>query len=308
VFGCIRNWLAPVLVGKSFNSGADLDAAWLAVRGNRYAKAALDTAWWDLKARIEGKPLHAALGGRNEGIELGVSLDQMPSIDDLLNALGAAFDAGFSRVELKIRPGWDINMLNIVRHEYPTQTIHGDVEGALHLDDMEILCRFDDFGLAMVEQPLPADDLVGMAMVQDTIKTPVCLDEAITTLEQADMALELKSGQYVNVKPGRVGGLTAAAAIHDACHEQCVPCYVGATPQSAIGVRHGLALAAKPNFSYPADFISSEELFEQDLAEPPRPVLEEDGKLRVALWSEPGIGVEPDLTLLEEFCLAKAKV
>lgn len=308
VFACAGDWLAPPLVGGSFRSAAEMAERWQGLEGNRFARAALDTAWWDLQAKSEGKPLAEVLGGKQKAIELGVSLDQMATIDELLAAIGKAFDEGFSRVELKIRPGWDINMLNVVRHEFPVETIHGDVEGALRLDDMEILCRMDDFSLAMVEQPLPADDLVGMAMVQETVKTPLSLDEAITTLEQADMALELKSGQYVNVKPGRVGGLTPAVAIHDACHDQCVPCYVGAMPQSAIGVRHGMALASKPNFSYPADYIRPEELLAGDVAEPPRPVRQEDGKLRVELWSEPGIGVEPDEARLEEYCLARAKV
>jgi len=308
VFGCIRDWLSPALVGHSFRSGAELDQRWLSVRGNRFAKAALDAAWWDLKARMEQKPLDELLGGRRKAIELGVSFDRMASIDELLAAMAAAFEEGFARVELKLRPGWDVSMLNVVRHEFPVETIHADVEGALHLDDMEILCRLDDFSLAMVEQPLPADDLVGLAMVQETIRTPVCLDEAISTLEQAEMALELKSGQYVNVEPGRVGGLTVAAAIHDACHEQCVPCYVGAMPQTAIGLRHGLALASKPNFTYPADYIGPERLLKRDVAEPPKLARPIDGKLSAELWTEPGIGVEPDPACLEEFCLARAKV
>jgi len=307
-FVCLRDWLAPAVVGRSVDSGADLDDCWLPVRGNRFAKAAVDMAWWDLKARLEAKPLHQLLGARQEAIELGLSFDQMETIDELLAALGKTFEEGFARVELKLRPGWDLNMLNVVRHEFPTQTIHADVEGALRLDDMEILCRLDDFGLAMVEQPLPADDLVGLAMVQDTIRTPVGLDEAVTTLEQADMALELKSGQYVNVKPGRVGGFTPAVAIHDACHEQCVPCYVGAMPQSAIGVRAGLALASKANFTYPAEFIPPERLLREDLAEVPQPVRNEDGTLHVRLWSEPGIGTEPDPKRLAALCLDRVRI
>jgi O-succinylbenzoate synthase len=145
-------------------------------------------------------------------------------------------------------------------------------------------------------------------MVQDTIRTPICLDESITTPAQADMALELKSGQYVDVKPGRVGGLTPAVAIHDACHNACTPCWVGALPQSAIGARAGLALAAKKNFSYPADFFPSEQLFEQDLADPPAAVRDGDGPLRVPLWQEPGVGVDPVPEVLEKCCLERAKL
>jgi len=309
VFACIRDWLAPAVLGRTVTAGSDLQELWAAVRGNQFAKAALDTAWWDLKARSEAQPLHHVLGGRREAIEVGVGFDRTESIDELLAAVGKAFEEGYARVELKLRPGWDVNMLNVVRHEFPTQTLHADIEGALRLDDMELLCRLDDFFLAMVEQPLPADDLVGHAMVQETIKTPVCLDEAVTTSEQADMALELRSGQYLNIKPGRVGGLTPALAIHDACHEACVPCWVGAMPQSAIGGRLGLALATKANFTYPADYLAPGQLLQYDLAELPLPTRDEaDGDLRVTLWSEPGIGVEPDPKLLEKSCLARAKI
>jgi O-succinylbenzoate synthase len=308
-FDCIKSFLAPAIAGRSIDTGAALGEALAMVRGNQFAKSALDTAWWDLKARIEGKPLHELLGAKREAIELGTSFDRMEAIEPFLEAIGAAFEAGFARVELKLRPGWDVNMLNVVRHEFPTQSIHVDVEGALRLDHMEMLCRMDDFFLAMVEQPLPADDLVGHAMIQETIRTPVCLDEAITTVEQAEMALELKSGQFVNLKPGRVGGLTPAVAIHDACHRGCTPCFVGAVPQSAVGTRIGLALAAKENCDYPADWFDADKILEQNLAELPPPVKDDaDGRLRVKLWTEPGIGLEPDMDAIERLALRTAKL
>lgn len=309
VFGCLRDWLAPAVVGRAVDSGAALQELLDGFRGNRFAKAALDTAWWDLQARLAGKPLHEMLAGQREAVEVGVGFDQMESIDEFFRVIAAAFEAGYKRVELKMRPGWDINMLNAVRHEFPAEDIHADVEGALRLQQMDILHRLDDFMLTMVEQPLAADDLVGHAMVQETIRTPICLDESITTLEQAEMAIELKSAQYVNVKPGRVGGLTPAIQIHDACRDANIPCWVGAMPQSAIGARAGIALATKENFRYPADFFPPGETIEQDLAEPLAPVRDgAEGTLRVPLWSEPGIGVEPDAKLLEQFSLARAKV
>ncbi len=309
VFATIRDWLAPALVGRIIDTAAGLDERLKLFRGNRYAKAALDAGWWDLKARGDGKPLGAALGGKREAIEVGVSFDQMATIDDLFSSLRRAFDEGFSRVELKLRPGWDLQMLNAVRHQFPTQTIHTDVEGALGLNHTELICRLDDFMLAMVEQPLPADDLVGHAMIQETIRTPVCLDEGVTTPEQAEMAIDLHSAKYINIKPGRVGGLTSAIAIHDACHHACIPCYVGATPQTALGARIGYALAAKENFSYPADYVDSDGLLAVDVAEPLSPVRDTgDGSLRIPLWSEPGLGIEPDTEVLEKYTLAHAKL
>jgi O-succinylbenzoate synthase len=309
VFLCVRDWLAPRIAGSSIHSGQELQEQLAPVRGNPYAKAALDTAWWDLQARAQGQPLHQLLGKARDAIEVGTSFDRMETIDELLESVGRAFEAGYSRVELKFRPGWDVHVLNIVRQEFPSQRLHIDVEGDLRLEHMEMLCRLDDFMLAMIEQPLPPDDLVGHAMVQETIRTPLCLDESITSQQQADMALELHSAKYINLKPGRVGGLTPAVAIHNACHDQCVPCWVGATLQSAVGARIGLALAAKANCTYPADYHVSQETFETDLAEPPAAVRDSsDGVLRVPLWSEPGLGVEPDVALVEKHCLAKARL
>jgi O-succinylbenzoate synthase len=309
VFTCIRDWLAPAAVGREFESGNALQERLAAFRGNRFAKAALDLAWWDLSARIAGKPLHQLLDGQREAVELGVAFDQMETVEELFAAIGKAFEAGFARVELKVRPGWDVHMLNAVRQEFPTQTIHVDIEGAMRLDHSELLCRMDDFMLAMIEQPLCADDFVGHAMVQEMIRTPVGLDESIATPEQAHIAIDLKSAQWINLKPGRVGGLTPATEIHDACRDASMPCWVGAMPQSAIGFRAAVALATKSNCSYPADFVASEELFERDLADPPVPVRDQtEGLLRIPLWSEPGIGVQPDPELLERLCLARAKL
>ncbi|NUQ66359.1 MAG: o-succinylbenzoate synthase, partial [Pirellulales bacterium] len=212
-------------------------------------------------------------------------------------------------VELKLRPGWDVHMLNAVRQEFPVETFHTDIEGTMRLDHMELLCRMDDFSMAMVEQPLPPDDLVGHAMVQEAIRTPICLDEAITTEEQADIALELHSCRYVNIRAGRVGGITPAVGIHDACQDARVPCRAGATPQSAIGARAGLALATKANFNYPVDYFPSQDVFQQDLAESLATVKDaSDGKLRVSLWSEAGLGVEPNAELLESLAINHARI
>jgi o-succinylbenzoate synthase len=306
VFACARDWLGPRLVGEEVGSGQALQERLAAVRGNRFAKAALDTAWWDLSSRLSERPLHHCLGGERDRIEVGASFDRMESFDEFLESIGGAFAAGFARVELKFRPGWDVQMLAAVRRVFPIERIHIDCEAGLRLDHMEMLCRLDDFCLAMVEQPLSADDLVGHAMVQEAVKTPISLDESITSLDQAELALELQSGKYINLKPGRVGGLTPAIAIHDACHEQCVACWVGAMPQSAIGARLGAALATKSNCTYPADLFPSEKVLRADLAEPLATVRDADGVLRVPLWTAPGIGIEPDAKRLGELTLAKA--
>jgi O-succinylbenzoate synthase len=309
VFTLLRDWLAPAIVGQGFSSGEDLSQRLASFRGNPWAKAALDTAWWDLSARLKDQPLHQLLGGKREAIEVGPTFDRRESIDDFLVEITAAVAAGFDRLKLKFRPGWDVRMVDFVRKECPTQALHIDCEGGLGLQHMEMLYRLEDFSLAMIEQPLGVDDLVGHAMVQESLRTPLGLDEGIASLAQADIAMELHSCKYVNLKPGRVGGLTPAVAIHDLCHEHCTPCFVGAVPQSAIGGRIGFALAAKENCSYPADFFAADQVLAADVAEALLPTKDEtDGRQRVRLWSTPGIGVEPDRALLEKFCIARAKI
>ena len=308
-FAVLRDWLAPAVVGQNFSSGDELSQRLAVFRGNQYAKGAIDAAWWDLNARLQDCPLHRLLGGTRDAVEVGVTFARMDSIDEFLAQVSAAIEAGFDRVKLKFRPGWDVRMVDFVRKECPTQTLHIDCEGGLGLEHMDMLYRLEDFMLAMIEQPLPADDLVGHAMVQESLRTPICLDEGITTLAQAEMAIELQSCKFVNLKPGRVGGLTPAVAIHDLCHEHCTPCWVGGTPQSTIGARSGFALAAKNNCTYPADFFRCDQVLAEDLAEPLLPAKDAtDGRQRIQLWSAPGIGVEPEAGLLEKYTVAHARI
>jgi len=313
---------------------ADLAKRLDSFRGNQFAKAALDMAWWDLQARLRNCPLHQLLAGDIRprpavtpagrpaveapgattgrgfmSIEVGPTFDQMDSIEDLFAAITAAVEAGFARVKLKFRPGWDVRMVDFVRKEFPLLTLQIDCEGGLHLGQTDMLYRLEDFSLAMIEQPFAADDLVGHAMVQQALRTPICLDESIATVAQAEMAIELQSCKYVNLKPGRVGGLSSAVAIHNLCHEGCIPCYVGAMPQTTVAARHGLALAAMPNCTDPADFFPSDQVLAEDVAEPLLPAKDAtDGRQRVQLWSGPGIGVEPAPAKLEKFCVARAKI
>lgn len=308
-FHVLRCHLAPRVVGKYVQNPDQLLELTSGVVGNNHARAALDCAWWDLFARRQNEPLHRVLDGKHEEITLGVSFDRMATIEDLLRAIAGAFEAGFSRVELKLRPGWDASMLNLVRREFPTENIHADVEGALGLQHMELLCRLDDFFLTMLEQPLPAEDLVGMAMVQDTIRTPLGLDEAIFSLRQAELALELKSGRYVQLKLGQLGGITTAVKVHDACEESATPCWVGILPDSGVGTRAAYAVAALNNCAFPAGYLLPEQRPAVSLVpipEPIRPAPDQPAVIR--LWNDPGIGAAPQLDELMRYCVAQALV
>jgi len=325
VFAVLRDWLAPSVVKTEIDAGKTLAERLAPFRGNQYAKAALDVAWWDLLARMQGQSLHELLGAKlpsppaplpkGEGsfkrpaVEVGPCLDQMESPDDFVAAIAAAFEAGFRRVKLKIRPGWALEMLRGVRQEFPGGTFHIDCEGALSLNYTEMLYRFDDFALEMVEQPLAAEDLVAHAMLQESLRTPICLDESIVSPLSAEIALDLKSCRHVNLKVGRVGGLTAAMTIIEACQASEVNCWGGATAQSAIGTRADLALAACTGSSYPADYYPSTSELAEDLAEPLQPCREtSDGTARIALTAEPGLGVVPNARLLEKFAIQKAEI
>jgi O-succinylbenzoate synthase len=326
-FAVLRDWLAPAVVKTEIDSGKTLAERLAPFRDNQYAKAALDIAWWDLAARVQNRPLLELLAaklpsppaplrstravGRGEGraVEVGPCLDQMESPDAFMAAIAAAFEAGFRRIKLKFRPGWALEMLRGVRQQFPGEMFHIDCEGALSLGYTEMLYRFDDFGLEMVEQPLAEEDFVAHAMLQESLRTPICLDESIRSPLDAEMALDLKSCRQVNLKAGRVGGLTAALAILEACQAAEVDCWGGATAQSAIGARADLALAACANSAYPADFFPSADELAEDLAEPLCPRRDTgDGFARIALAAEPGLGVVPDVALLAKYTIEKAEM
>jgi O-succinylbenzoate synthase len=231
----------------------------------------------------------------------------MDSVDDLLAAIATAVEVGFKRVKLKFRPGWDLAMLRAVRREFPTQTFHIDCNSGYRLADLDLFRQVDEFGLAMIEQPLAYDDLVDHAKLQQAIRTPVCLDESITSLERVRQAIELGSCRYVNIKTGRVGGLTPAVQIHDACRDAGIPCWVGSMLESAVGTRINAALATLDNFTYPADLFATSRFYARDLGRPPVELLRgPDGSPRIAVSEEPGIGTEPDAEMLEKCCVARA--
>ena len=268
IFAVTRDWLAPALLGQNVVSGEDLQQKLSLFKGNPFAKAALDTAWWSLGCRMSNTPLHRALGATRDEVEIGADFGVMDSIDDLLAGVGQAIDDGFPRVKLKFRPGWDVPMLEAVRKSHPDHTFHIDCNGGYSLRDIELFQQIDKFNLAMIEQPLAHDDLIDHARLQSEIRTPVCLDESITHLRKAEQAAAMKSCRFVNVKPGRVGGLTNAVAIHNACRDAGIPCWVGGMLESATGSALCVALAMLDNFTYPADIFPSSRFYHQDLSEP----------------------------------------
>jgi o-succinylbenzoate synthase len=268
-FAAARDWLAPALIGRSISSGEDLQNELRIFKGNQFAKAALDTAWWSLHCRMENRLLHEALGATRTEVTVGADFGVMDSVGQLLDAVAGAVDQRFPRVKLKFRPGWDIPMLEAVRKRFPHQVFHIDCNSGYRLPDAGIFRQVDEFDLAMIEQPLAHDDLLDHAKLQTQIRTPVCLDESIISVDRTRQAIEISSCQYVNIKPGRVGGLTNAVAIHNMCRTAGIPCWVGGMLESAVGSAHCAALAMLDNFTYPPDIFPSSRFYVRDLSDPP---------------------------------------
>ena len=309
VFTCLRDWLAPAVVGRYVDSGGDLQQRLAHFKGNYFAKAALDNAWWILESKRRGLPLHQLLGGTRNRADVGADFGVMDSIGELIEGVRGAVEAGYPRIKLKFRPGWDVPVLRAVRQEFPDITLHIDCNAAFRMRHFDLLCRLDDFNLAMIEQPLAADDLVDHARLQQAIRTPVCLDESVSSVEQAEQAIDLGSCRWMNLKPGRVGGLTNAVAIHNLCREAGLGCWVGGMLESALGARICIALAMLDHFSYPADIFPSSRFYREDLGRPEIQLSRSpEGRPQVVAGDEPGIGAEPDPELLERFCRNRASV
>ena len=305
VFLVIVKFLAPRLLDRDITSGRQLQQRLSLVKGNQFAKAALDLAWWDLHARSRCEPLWKTLGGRRGSVNVGADFGIMESIDDLLEVMSGAVAAGFKRVKLKYRLGWDLDMVAAVREAFGDITIHIDCNSAYTLDDIDMFGKLDGYNLAMIEQPLAHDDLIDHAALQCRIKTPICLDESITSTHKARKAIRIKACRWINVKPGRVGGLTNAIAIHDICREAKVPCWVGSMLESAVGAHHCLALATLGNFIYPADIFPSERFYQPDLADPPIVL---SGPSQVTATDAPGCDAAPAPDRLESQTLDSASL
>ena len=285
----LTRWLLPELVGSEFRDGRNLHPApWL--RGHPMARAAIEMAGWDLEAKRRCVPLRELLGGRASAVPVGVSIGLQKTDGDLLAKVAGYVAEGYRKIKLKIKPGRDVEMLRAVRDRFPDAPLMADANSAYALaDDLPRLRELDELGLMMIEQPLHHEDLLDHALLQSRIDTPVCLDESIRSPGDARLALRLRAGRIVNIKPGRVGGLRASVAIHDACRDAGWPVWCGGMLESGIGRAHNVALATLPGFTIPGDISNSSRYWEEDIVRPEFEMA--DGMMPVP--DGPGIGVEP---------------
>lgn len=294
--------LAPMLLAADLHEPADVAALFAKVRGNRMAKAGFEFAVWDLCGRIQGQSLSSMLGGTRQQVEVGVSVGVQPDLDTLLRVVDGYIQAGYQRVKLKIKPGWDLEPTRLVRETWPDLRLQVDANSIYTLDDVRHLAHLDAYDLLLIEQPLAHDDIIDHAKLQRQLNTPICLDESIVSPEHARWAIELRACGVINIKPSRVGGLHAARQIHDLAAAAGIPVWCGGMLETGIGRAFNVALASMPNFSLPGDISASERYFQRDLVQTPFS-LNPDSTLNVL--DGPGSGVELDLALLEQVTRAK---
>lgn len=292
----IRDYLAQALMARPVAGLTDIAARFALFKGHNMAKAGLELAYVDLLARIENKSLSPLIGGTRKRVPVGVSLGIQPTLAALVKRVDRYLELGYQRIKLKIKPGWDIEVVGEVRRRHPDILLSVDANSAYTLREMDRLRVLDDFGLLMIEQPLSHDDLVDHAKLQAELRTPICLDESITTLRQAQQALSLGSCRLINIKIGRVGGYSQALAIHDLCYERRIPVWCGGMLESGIGRAHNLALASLPGFTLPGDISASSRYFARDVIVPEVSVAA-DGTAEVP--GGRGLGFEVDLAFID---------
>jgi o-succinylbenzoate synthase len=293
----IRDFLAPALMAQPVSSLANLAARFSRFKGHNMARAGLELACLDLWARMQRRSLSQLIGGTRARVPVGVSLGIQSSPRDLLERVDKYLALGYQRIKIKIKPGWDVDIVAEVRRRYPDILLSVDANAAYTLRDVARLKALDEYGLLMIEQPLDSDDLIDHATLQAELNTPLCLDESITSSRRAEQALNLGSCRVINIKVGRVGGYSQALAIHDLCLGRGVPVWCGGMLESGIGRAHNLALASLPGFTLPGDISASSRYFERDLVVPEVSVAE-DGTAAVPTGL--GIGLEVDLGYIEK--------
>lgn len=260
--------LAPRMVGQEVLGGGAVPALLKQVRGHRMAKAALENAVWDLEAQQKRISLAELLGGTRETIPCGVSIGIQPSPEQLMDKIAEALDAGYQRIKLKCKPGWDSKIFELVRNRWPYIRLSCDANSAYRVVDIERIKEWDQFDLMMIEQPLWYDDFYFHSMLQKRIDTPICLDESIRNRRDALAAIDMESCRIINIKVGRVGGFSEAIAVHNAAEERSIPVWCGGMLETGIGRAHNIALSSLPNFSLPGDVSASKRYWAEDIIEP----------------------------------------
>lgn len=290
----IKHYLAPALLDGDLSSGRDCPARFARVRGNRMAKGALENAVWDAEAQLLQQPLWKLLGGTRRDIACGVSIGIQDSPEQLMDKIASEVAAGYRRIKLKVKPGWDLNIVEKVRARWSEILLSVDANSAYTLDQIEHVRKFDAFNLLMIEQPLWNDDIYLHARLQKSLRTAICLDESIRHARDADFALETGACRIINVKVGRVGGFSEAKKVHDVALRHNTPVWCGGMLESGVGRTQNIALSTLENFQLPGDVSASQRYWKEDIIEPAVQV-SSDGMIAVSDAVGTGYRVREDL-------------
>jgi O-succinylbenzoate synthase len=296
----LQHFFLPVLLGLRRASPRALRSALEAYKGHPLARAGLEMALWDLQGKLQGKSLQVMLGGGKDRVPVGVSIGIQPTMADMIRRVEEYLTLGYGRIKIKIAPGNDLEIVEGVREAFPDIKLQVDANAAYAIGDAARLVRLDDYALQLIEQPFAEDDLLDHAQFQSQIRTPLCLDESIGNLRHARQALAIDACRVINVKAGRVGGLTEAVAIHDLCLKAGIPVWCGGMLETGIGRAANLALASLPGFTLHSDISASERYYERDIA---LPLFELNPDSTISVPQIPGLGVMVDLEALESFTL-----
>ena len=301
-----ENYVAPRLVGREIDTADDVYGLTKHIRGHNMARGGVEAAIWDLQARRNGNPLWKEIGGgaRRE-IPCGVSIGIQDSVEQLIGKIEAELAAGYQRIKMKIKPGWDVDVIGRIRDRFPQTALMADANSAYTLADTSLLKQLDAFHLMMIEQPLAHDDIIDHAQLQAQLQTPVCLDECIRTAHHAEQAIRLKAGRIVNIKLGRVGGFGEAIRLHDVCQAAGIPVWCGGMLEAGIGRAHNIALATLPNFVLPGDVSASKRYWKRDII---LPEVETTPHGTIVITDAPGFGYQIDHDFLRHVTVREETV
>jgi o-succinylbenzoate synthase len=298
----LRDYLVPWSLKRVWGSAAELAPRFRPIRGHSMAKAAIENALWDIEAQQKGLPLARLIGGTLDEIPCGVSIGIQNSVEELLEKIQKELEAGYQRIKIKIKPGWDVEVLDRVRSQFPRIALMADANSAYTLSDLGRLKDLDRFYLMMIEQPLGWEDLLDHAKLQRELTTPICLDESIHNADDARKAIEIGAGKIINIKLGRVGGFTSARAVHDVCKTNNVPVWCGGMLESGVGRAHNIAMSSLAGFTLPGDVSASRRYWTEDIIEP-EVTVSRQGTIRIP--QSPGLGYAPNPQRIEAVTVRK---
>ncbi len=297
IWPLLIDFVAPRVLNFELASPEDVYPRTAHIRGHNMTRAGVETAIWDLWARLHNQPLWKAIGGgaRRE-IPCGVSIGIQDSVPQLLEKIETELKSGYQRIKMKIKPGWDVDVIRQVRSTFPSIRLMADANSAYTLKDVDHLKQLDEFHLMMIEQPLSHDDIIDHATLQKELATPICLDECIRTAHHAEQAIQMGACRIINIKLGRIGGFAEAKRLHDVCQKNGIPVWCGGMLESGIGRAHNIALSTLPNFVLPGDVSASRRYWKQDVIVPP---VEVSPQGTIALTDTAGFGYDIDQGFLD---------